>query len=470
MSRWNLTWLIGLPGIVLLTLAVSASAPPPSQDYRLVRTIVDVLAEVDKHYVRELTEADKKRLVEEMINGGLEKLDPHSQYFNEQELQQFESNSDGQFGGIGIVLQADPKSGFLKIESPMPGTPAYEAGVQAGELILKVDGKSTEGMTVDDARGIIKGHAGTKVTLMLQPEGSKDSREVVLTRANIELHPVLGYMRRADDPKLWDFMVDKQNKIALVRVITFNEKTTDEIRAAVREAEQAGAKGLIIDLRDDPGGLLDQAIKVADLFLNDGIIVSTKDRQGGVKSRMAEKAGTIFEPAAQRPIVVLVNRMSASASEIVASALQDHGRAIVIGERSYGKGSVQKVFPLKVTNVPSGAVKLTSEVWLTPKGKNIHRWPDSKETDEWGVRPNEGFDVKLTDDDRRQYLLHMRSLEMVKGKPGTGPVVNPAVPVAAPAAVTPYKDPVVEKALEYLRGKIQEAGNAGRFEGFRRAA
>lgn len=482
MSRWNLAWLLGVPAAILLGVAVTASAPPPDSDYQLVRTVVDVLAEVDKNYVKELPDDKKRKLVEDMINGGLEKLDPHSVYFNPDEWHQFETITEGQFGGIGVVLVADPKSGYLRVESPMPGTPAYEAGVQAGDYILKVGDKSTEGLKVEEARQLIKGKEGTPVTLTFQAEGAKP-REVTLTRAVIQMHPVLGYSRRADDPTKWDFMADKANKIALIRVVTFSEKTEKELKEAVEQVEKEGARALILDLRDDPGGLLTQAVAVADLFLNDGTILSTRDRRGGTRSWTAKAGNTLFEPAAQRPMAVLVNRNSASASEIVASALQDHKRAVIVGERSYGKGSVQKPF-----NLPDGgAVKLTTEEWLTPAGKNIHRWPESTEKDEWGVRPDAGFEVKLTDDDRRQYLKHMAALETVRGKPGSAPpppaVVTepkpsppsrggngdsvPALPKAADpkpadpaAAAKPYTDPVVDKALDYLRGRLKEVGGA----------
>ncbi|MGL6097960.1 MAG: S41 family peptidase [Fimbriiglobus sp.] len=462
MSRWNLAWLLGVPAVVLLGLAVSASAPPPSKDYQLVRTVVDVLSEVDRHYYRELTDAEKQKLVEDMVNGGLERLDPHSQYFNEDELKMFESTSDGEFGGIGVILASDPKTSFLKVESPMPGTPAYEAGVQAGELILKVGDKSTENMKVDEARLLIKGPPGTPITLTILSEATRQTREVTLNRALIELHPVMGFARRADDPAKWEFLADPANKIALIRLIGFNEKSDKELKIAVEDAEKAGAKALVLDMRDNPGGLLNQAVSIADLFLDDGTIVTTRDRDGATRGWTAKPGETIFGPADKRPMAVLVNRNSASAAEIVASALQDNKRAVVVGERSYGKGSVQKVYPLSVAGRPTGAVKLTTEVWLTPKAKNIHRWPDSKDTDEWGVVPDAGFDVKLTDDDRRAYLLHMRSLEVVKGKPGAGPAAPPPVPnPAAPAAVqTPYKDPVVERALEYLRTKLRDGGAA----------
>lgn len=451
MSKANLAWLLGVPAVILLGVAVTASAPPPDADYQLVRTVVDVLAEVDKNYVKELPADRKRKFVEDMINGGLERLDPHSQYFNPEEWNQFERTTEGQFGGIGVHLAADPKTTYLMVESPLPGTPAYEAGVQAGDLITKIGAVPTEGMKVEEARRLIKGDEGTPVTLTIQSPDSA-ARELTLTRAVIELHPIKGVERRADDPTRWDFLADKADKIALIRVTTFNERTDKELREAVAEAEKEGARALVLDLRDNPGGLLSQAVAVSDLFLDDGTIVTTRDRRGGTRQWTAKNGGTLLGPTARKPMAVLVNRQSASASEIVASALQDHKRAAVVGERSYGKGSVQKPFTLS----DGGAVKLTTEEWLTPNGRNIHRWPESTEKDEWGVKPNPGLEVQMTDDDRRKYVRHMLSLDAVKGKPGTA---APA-PVADKPAGEPYRDPVVEKALEYLRGRLKEMGGA----------
>ncbi len=456
MSRWNLVWLLVVPAAFALGLAVTVSAPPPDKDYQLVRSIVDVLAEVDKNYVRELSDDDKKKLVEDMINGGLSKLDPYSEYFNQEELQAFETQSEGQYGGVGIILGKDPKTSYLKVETPMPGSPAYDAGVHADDLILKVGDKSTESMQIQDARHVIMGEPGTKVTLTLLRDGTTKPEEITLTRARIEVHPVKGVARDPADPAKWDYLADKENKIALVRLQLFNERSDKELKAAVEQAQRDGAQALVLDLRDNPGGLLNQAVAVADLFLDHGTIVGTKDRNGNGRSWSAKEPGTLLDPADKHPMAVLVNRYSASASEIVAAALQDNKRAVVVGERSYGKGSVQKVFDLPGRHA---AVKLTTEKWITPNGRNITRWPDAKETDEWGVHPDPGLEVKLTDDDRRKYVQHMREVEVVR-KPGATKEAPKADGAAKEKEKPPYKDPVLEKALEHLRKQLKEVGAA----------
>jgi carboxyl-terminal processing protease len=211
----------------------------------------------------------------------------------------------------------------------------------------------------------------------------------------------------------------------------------------LEQLQAQGVRGLILDLRGNPGGLLTSAVAIADLFLTDGRIVSTHGRRSPEKAYAAKAAGTLFEPAVRQPVAVLIDRYSASASEIVAAALQDHGRAVVVGERSFGKGSVQNVFPLEDRTT---ALKLTTQSYRRPSGKNIHRFPDSKDADEWGVSPTPGFEVKLTDEERLAYLVGRRKRDVVSGKAGA-----PPVPARTDAA---YEDKVLDKALEHLRAEL----------------
>ena len=456
MARSNIAWLILVPVVTVAGVLFAVTAPEQDAEYKLVRTVVDVLAKVDESYVRKLTPEEKQKLVEQMINGGLEKLDPHSQYFAANDYAQFKTLADGEFGGVGVLISKDPKTGVLMVESPLPDSPAYEAGVLAGDLIAKVNGQSTEGLTIEDLRTAIKGEVGTPVTLNLVRLGASAPFDLVLKRAIVQIHPVKGFARNEADPTKWDWLADKKAGIALVRVTTFSEKTAEEVRRAVLEAQNAGARALVLDLRDNPGGLLTQAAAVSDLFLTGGPIVSTGDKRQGPNEPPrrvfeAKAQGTILEPAGEHPIAVLVNRQSASAAEIVAAALQDRGRAVVVGERTYGKGSVQKVFPLGEGNA---AVKLTTEVWMTPSGKNLHRWPDSKESDDWGVKPDGGLEVTLTRDDLLAYVKHVRDLDRIRGKPGTTPMPPLQANPGDKPPDKPYRDSVLEKALGILRDKL----------------
>jgi carboxyl-terminal processing protease len=461
MSRWNLAWLVGLPCVVVLGLLVSHQAPSREKepDYELVRLVVEVLAEVDKNYVRDLTPEQKRKLVEDMINGGLEKLDPYSGYFNAAEFKQFTRNSEGNFGGIGIQLGIDRLTGALQVISPMVGTPAYEAGVLAGDLIVKIDGKTTENMRMNDAVEMIQGEPGKPITLTVLHEGSKEPIDLPMKRGKIEIHTVLGESRKPDDPKSWNYWIDRDRKIGYVRLVQFNEDTAKHLREAITQLEQEGMTGLVLDLRDNPGGLLSSAVEVSDMFLTQGPIVSTKDRHGEGKTYEAHASGTLLEPAGAHPMAVLVNKNSASASEIVSAALQDHKRAVVVGERSFGKGSVQNIIRLpREDSDPRAALKLTTASYWRPSGRNIHRHPDSKETDDWGVRPDAGCEVALKDDERLQFLIARRNRDIVHGKPGSEPAKPKVDKVDKPEK--PFTDRALDKAVEQIRASLDKANAA----------
>jgi carboxyl-terminal processing protease len=396
MSRRNLAWLIGVAAVTLFGFTVSHSAPTreKDKDYELVRLLVDVLHEVRQKYVQDLDPERQRKLVEDMINGGLERLDPHSAYINARDYKQFNKHSKGKFGGVGIQVGYDRQNrGQLTVISPMVGTPAYAAGVLAGDLILKIDGKTTESMRLSEAVDMIQGEPGQKVTLTVLHEGGKEPLDIDIVRDEIQVKSVLGDVRKPDKPLEWDFMLDKKTRIGYIRLTNFTETAAVELRKAVEELQKDGVRGLVLDLRNNPGGLLKAAVEVSDMFLTEGRIVSTKGRNHRDEVYDARPEDTLLLPARSFPITVLVNRYSASASEIVAAALQDHGRAVVIGERSYGKGSVQNIILMEKE---TSALKLTTASYWRPSGKNIHRFPDSKETDDWGVRPNDSG-YKLTE-------------------------------------------------------------------------
>jgi carboxyl-terminal processing protease len=460
MSRWNLAWLLAIPAVAVLGLTLSHSAPvrEKDKDYEMVRLLVDVLDEVDKNYVRELSADDKRRLVEDMINGGLDHLDPHSSFMNPKEYKHFNTQSKGKFGGIGIQLGTDRQTGQLTVISPIVGTPAYDAGILAGDVIVKVEGKSTDGMRLSEAVDMIQGDAGQKITLTVRHEGAKEDVELPMVRAVIEMPSIMGDQRQADDPKSWDYFMDKESKIAYIRVVAFNENTAADLEKVLQQLKKDGLKGLVIDLRNNPGGLLSAAVDVVNLFIDEGRIVSTKGRTIKERHFDAKPRNAVLTPAKDYPMAVLVNKNSASASEIVAAALQDHGRAIVVGERSYGKGSVQNI--LRIEHDLS-ALKLTTASYWRPSGKNIHRFPDAKDTDEWGVSPSDGFDVAMKDQERIDYLIYRRDRDIVHGKPGTPPAAPPKPKLDKDGKEKPpFVDRVLEKAVEHLRGEIKKLNAA----------
>jgi carboxyl-terminal processing protease len=455
-------------------------AKPKDEMLELYGLFVDAVEKVEANYVRPVS---RRELLESALEGMLQNLDQHSSFINTSEWKQFRKQIEGKFGGIGIQVGLDHDAGRLRVISPMVGTPAYEAGVLAGDLIMEIDGQSTEGMSPDKAVEVLTGRPGTDVSLNVLHEGSEQPVPIKLTRAIIEVPSILGDHREKNGR--WDYMVDKDKKIGYIRISTFIQKTGEELRKALDELKEQGVKGLILDLRDNPGGLLSAAVEVSDTFLDKGDIVSTKGRNTVPKSYVAQK-DSVYEDL---PMVVLVNQNSASASEIVSAALQDHKRATVIGQRTYGKGSVQNILELEDGD---SVLKLTVASYYRPSGENIHRFRNSKTTDKWGVSPDPGMEVKLTAPEYRDWFLGRRDRdlpELTKLNPkkpveaksdaekaqanqdkakandvekNNKPPADPTKPAPPEKVVTPppaekthkFVDKVVDKALEVLKAKL----------------
>ncbi|REK17986.1 MAG: PDZ domain-containing protein [Planctomycetota bacterium] len=375
---------------------------PEASDFELYQIFADTLDQIERNYVKDVS---RRELMEAAIDGVLEKLDPYSNYISPDDIGRFKSNVEHQFGGIGIQIGIE--NGQLKVISPLLGTPAYRARLESGDAILEIDGKSTEGIQIDQAVKQLKGEAGSKVTLTIRHAGSRAKENVTITREVVHVDTVLGDSRKKDDS--WDFMLDHDKHIGYIRITAFSRGTAAEMRKALEELQAEGLKGLIVDLRFNPGGLLSSAIEVTDLFLPKGRIVSTQGRNTPERSWDAHEDGTFVG----FPMVVLVNHYSASASEIFSAALQDHNRAVVIGERTWGKGSVQNVIELEGGR---SALKLTTAGYHRPSGKNIHRFPNASEDDEWGVMPNDGYEVELNGSQTAQLIEYRRKRDILVGK------------------------------------------------------
>lgn len=391
--------------------------------YELLKTFAETYEQIDRNYVKDV---DRKELMEAAIQGMLQKLDRYSNYIPPEQLTQFNESMQQEFGGIGIQVDIDDKTGRLIVISPLPGTPAFRGGVKAGDLIMEIEGKSTEGFTIRDAQDILKGRPGEAVSIGVLHKGDEEITTVPLVRELIKMQTVLGYQYK--DDASWDFMLDKENKVGFIRLTHFSNHTADELRKALDDLKEEGAKALILDLRFNPGGLLTQAIEISDMFVEEGTIVSTKGRNSPDRSWSAHKEGT-YE---QIPMAVLINRYSASASEILSACLQDHERATIIGERSWGKGSVQNVIPL---DGEKSALKLTTASYHRPSGKNIHRFKGAKKEDEWGVMPNEHFKHQMTPKEIQDYFEDRRSRD----------VLDDAGPPTAK-----FEDPHLKLALDHL--------------------
>lgn len=428
--------------LLVWTLPALASpektAPKPDQDdYELYQLLADTIDQVQRNYV---TEVNRRELMEAAIRGVLAKLDPYSTYIGPDQVQRFRADLESEFGGIGIQIAMD--AGQLKIISPIYGTPAYRAGLLAGDRILEIEGKTTDGLTLDKAVQLLKGEEGATVALTVIHPGKEAKEKVALKRERIHVDTVLGDHRRPDGQ--WDFILDPKLHIGYVRLTAFSRDTAERLRAALTDLKAEKIRGLILDLRFNPGGLLTAAIEVSDLFVAEGRIVSTEGRNSRPRVWEAHKEGT-FEGF---PMVVLVNRFSASASEIVAACLQDHKRAVIVGERTWGKGSVQSLIDLEDRR---SALKLTTASYRRPSGKNIHRFPDAKETDEWGVTPDPGCKIELSDAELLA-SVHARRLRDILQPPPSTPVAAKAA--ATSKASTSAPDRQLEAAMKYLRAEL----------------
>jgi carboxyl-terminal processing protease len=486
MPRRNLYWLlgIGLGSLICWTLAQGSIVPPRGplhlfkgfpgyqQNYERLSLLVDVLQNVELNYVHELSDEERQKFMENAIQAGLQSLDIHSAYINPKDFKAFSRQSEGVFGGVGIQIVVDRDSRRIVVISPIVGTPAYKAGIKPGDEIEKIDGEPTQGMSAEDAVERIQGPPGTTVRLTIRPRGSTRTVEKTLVRSIIEVESVLGDQRDAN--KNWDFMLDKQNRIAYVRLSQFTKKSFDELRNVLARLENEQVRGLILDLRNNPGGLLDSAVNIADLFLTSGVVVSVEGRNRTHSTYEAREPGTMLQG---KPIVVLIDGSSASASEIVAAALQDHKRAVVMGERSFGKGSVQTLIPMEGGKA---ALKLTTAKYMRPSGKNIHRFPESKDEDDWGVRPD--IEIPLTRTEREEYWLARRDRDIVRDELKPEELREPLARVASSVASAwqcdppwgpalagvhlgaaseslpwpplPFQDKVRDRAVEYLREQL----------------
>jgi carboxyl-terminal processing protease len=356
---WNMRSLLtgAALGIVLGGSAVGFSALAWPQEkpadsrmvtYQQLELFAEILARARQDYVVEI---DEKAAMESAINGMLTSLDPHSGYLNPDDFRSMQVQTSGEYGGLGIEVTME--DGFVKVISPMDGTPAARAGIQPGDLITAINGKPIIGQTLNDAVKEMRGEKGTDILITILRAG-EDPFDVTLTREVIEQKSVTWKMEK--------------NDVGYLRISSFNERTTlllEEGIEGISKATGGRPKGLIIDLRNNGGGLLDQAVSVSDMFLSGGEVVSTQGRRSSDVERYNARTGEVFKGV---PVVVLINGGSASASEIVAGALKDRGRATILGTTSFGKGSVQTVIPL---GADRGAIRLTTARYYTPSGRSI---------------------------------------------------------------------------------------------------
>jgi carboxyl-terminal processing protease len=385
---------------------------------------------------RETLQLPDEVLVSEFADGAFGELDQFTGMIWPSGLEEFTRTTQGEFSGIGVQIQTDDE-GNLKVISPLEDTPAYKLGIGAGDLITRINGKNARNISIDQAVKHITGPQGTSVTITVKKTDGT-VKDYTIRREQIKVASVKGWQHRPGGG--WDFFVDPQQRIGYVRLTNFTRTSDEELRRVLGEMRKQGARGLILDLRDNPGGLLTAATDVADRFLNNGTIVSTKGERNNLPEQPAVDARQSFDDAGF-PLVVLVNQFSASASEIVSGALQDHKRALVVGERTFGKGSVQMLFPLAKR---TAALKLTTSHYYLPSGRCIHR----EETGTtWGVDPD--LLVEMTPQQKKDAIAARQELDVLREKAENGEVATPKKDLLA-------CDPQLSAALLLL--KLQLAG------------
>jgi C-terminal peptidase prc len=435
----------------------------PADAKKLPRDEIDVLRPTVRTRLgtREDLEGDKA-VDTTILRMFVENHDPYTMYIDRETIKKMDAPLRGEFRGVGIHIRQDLVRDVLLVVSPLKGSPAYKAGIKANDLIVEIrrevgpqgeplkpgDPKviSTKGMKTEKAIELILGKVGVPITLVIQrdhEDGTSERKEFELKRGLVSVETVLGVKR--DEKDDWDFYIDPDKKIGYVCLTQFSPNTAVGLDQAIRKLQKSGLNGLVLDLRFNPGGLLTQAVAVSDLFLDtDKTIVTVRYRSKPEEPWFDRGLRTYTG----FPIVVLANGSSASAAEIVSAALRDHGRAVVCGERTYGKGSVQNVEDFLPTG---GQIKLTTARYFPPKGENIDKLATSgKPTEEWGVKPNEGLEVKLTREQLSDLADYFREREVIKPQ----------------KEVKKVQDVQLDKAVEYLRSKIgAAAANTGKSPG-----
>ena len=365
---------------IIVSFFSSVALSSESDIYKKIDLFGEVLEKINEEYVDEINQSES---MDSAINGLLQSLDPYSAYLSPDNFQEMQTETSGEFGGLGIEVSME--AGVVKVISPIDDTPASRAGLKAGDYIVKINNIQVQGKSLTEAVELMRGPVGSDIELTVRRRGERKALTFNLTREIIEIQSV-----KSD-------LLDKN--IGYLRLTSFNENSSQQIKKRITDFDkEKNLKGYILDLRNNPGGLLSQAIRITDFFLDNGEIVSTKGRKSSENRRWFAKEGDLTDG---KPIIVLINYGSASASEIVAGALKDHKRAIILGDRSYGKGSVQSIIPLR----NDGAIRLTIAKYYLPSGTSISEvgvTPDIQVDEE-----NDEFKIKTETDNQLNYAIKL---------------------------------------------------------------
>ena len=368
--------------IILLNLFNVSFSQNIDKFYQKIDLFSEVLEKIQNEYVDEIDQVD---VMDSAINGVLQSLDPYSAYMSPEIYKEMLTETSGEFGGLGIEITME--AGVVKVITPIDNTPATRAGIKAGDYIVRINGEQVQGKTLMESVNLMRGPVGTEIEITIRRKGLKKAKIFKIVREIIEIKSVISEL--------------KNNEVGYLRLRAFNENSSNQLKEEILKLEKNNKPlGYIFDLRNNPGGLLSQAVKISDFFLNDGEIVSTKGRKNRENRKFFAKKGDKING---KPLIVLINQGSASAAEIVAGALQDQKRAILLGEPSYGKGSVQSIIPLK----NKGAIRLTISKYYLPSGKSISEvgvLPDIKIEEK-----DEEFSINTTTDNQLNYAVKLFS-------------------------------------------------------------
>jgi len=445
MNREKFAWVTSVVLVALLAFQLPGSLAHRDDDYQFVNTLMTIHRQVAEGYVEPV---DEEKLRLGAINGMLSQLDPFTAYVPPADEEKFNRLLEGSYKGVGIQLEQNKETKEIEVITPIEGSPAHKAGVLPGDIILKVNGEDVRTQLIEDVMKKIAGPVESEVRLTVRHPGGEEV-ELSMSRQEIVMPTVKGYRRQPDQS--WEYWVNNDPKVGYVRITQFTEETTNKLRPLLERLLAEGMKGLILDLRFNPGGRLDQAEQVVDLFVDEGVIVVTKGRSRPEDVRRAKPEGTL----PNFPMVVLVNEHSASAAEIVAGSLMDNRRALVVGARTYGKGSVQEVVRLD----RGGELKMTVAYYYLPSGRLVHH---KKDATDWGVVPQ--IQVPM-DEESQKWLYQNQEIEerfrrpAVKGstsQPATtqGAGTRGATTKPATQPATQRTDTQLEAALSTLIGHI----------------